>query len=106
MNNTDSIAERAIKAIREAEQLRQAAINDLTKQREDIDKKLAELEQTAAGQATNDGKTKGQRKNPCKVCGSEEHDGRFHRRSSILASSSKEKPIPQNQEVPIRSAQP
>src|SRR5437867_12837258 len=101
MNNTDSIAERAIKAMKEAEQLKQDAINELTKQREDIDKKLAELEQTAAGQATNDGKAKGQRKNPCKVCGSGEHDGRFHRRYSIPASSSEEKPIPQNQEAAI-----
>ena len=99
MNDTVSIADRAVKAIKEAEELRQAAINELTNQREEIDKKLAELGQTAIGQTADGEDTKGKKKNPCKVCGGTDHDGRAHRRSNV-APSSKQRTVQENEELP------
>jgi hypothetical protein len=66
-------AAKALKAMKEAEELKKIAIQDLIKQRDEIDKTLLEL-----GHCENGRNVNGEQKKPCKVCGSFEHDGRFH----------------------------
>jgi hypothetical protein len=73
---TDQImttADKALKAIKEAEELKKIAIQELIKERDEIEKTLQEL-----GHCENGRKAKGEQKKPCKACGSFEHDGRFH----------------------------